>query len=205
MLCWLALTLVVLAVGRVLTGPLAGSVGVEENDLARWLAAHRTPGLDTVAEVGTFLGNTLFGVVALALLGAGVAWWRRSWRPLVLVVVVHAALFGDYLLATALDPRDRPPVKILDPGLVPDHSFPSGHTITATILVGCLLVVVRTWTRWPVAPFLALLLVPPLTMLSRMYQGAHHLSDVLTACAAAVTWLVLVDRAVARPVRDLTG
>ena len=28
--------------------------------------------------------------------------------------------------------RDRPPVRILDPGLVPDHSFPSGHVATAT-------------------------------------------------------------------------
>ena len=34
----------------------------------------------------------------------------------------------------ALITRDRPPVEILDPGLVPDHSFPSGHVATSVVV-----------------------------------------------------------------------
>ncbi len=72
------------------------------------------------------------------------------------------------------------------------HSFPSGHVGTATALWGLIIILVWTYAwsarRW-VAP---LLLVPPLVVLSRMYEGAHHLSDVLTSLAFASGWLTIV-------------
>jgi undecaprenyl-diphosphatase len=51
--------------------------------------------------------------------------------------------------------------------------------------------VVLVWTfarrgRWWVAP---LLLVPPLVAVARLYEGAHHLSDVLTSLLYASAWL----------------
>ena len=65
--------------------------------------------------------------------------WRRTWLPLAFVTVGYVGLLGVYLVATQLAPRDRPPVEILDKGLVPDHSFPSGHTMTSTAVVWTLL------------------------------------------------------------------
>ena len=128
----MALCLVVVGLGRLLTHPPAGSVGAWEDDLARWVAGQRTPALGAVAEVGTSLGNTVTGLVLLVLLATGFSLRQRSWSPAVLVAVVAAGIFGLYLVATQLDPGPRPPVRILDPGLVPDHSFPSGHVATAT-------------------------------------------------------------------------
>jgi membrane-associated phospholipid phosphatase len=189
-------------VGRLLTGPLARSVGASDDDLARWFADRRTPTLDVVAEVGTFLGDTVAGIAVLLLLGAGVARSRRSWLPLVAVTVAYVGLFGVYLLATTLDPRDRPPVEILDKGLVPDHSFPSGHTMTSTAVVWAVLLVLWGLTRVPRGVTLVLLLVPVLTMLARMYQGAHHLTDVLTALVFAVAWLACVTALLLRPRAD---
>ncbi len=149
---WVALCLVVVGLGRLLTHPPAGSVGAWEDDLARWVAGQRTPALGAVAEVGTFLGNTVTGLVLLVLLATGFSLRQRSWSPAVLVAVVAAGIFGLYLVATQLDPRPRPPVRILDPGLVPDHSFPSGHVATATAVVGCALVLTgwfaRSARRW---------------------------------------------------------
>jgi undecaprenyl-diphosphatase len=189
----------VVGVGRLLTGPLARSVGARENDLARWFAGQRTPTLDTVAEVGTFLGDTLAGIVALLLLGVGFSLWRRTWVPFAFVAVGYGGLMGVYLVATHLDPRDRPPVEILDKGLVPDHSFPSGHTMTSTAVVWTLLLLLWTFTRVSHPATLLLALVPVLTMAARMYQGAHHLTDVLTALLLALAWLSAVTLLLFRP------
>lgn len=188
---WLLLCAVVVGVGRLLTGPLAASVGRVDDDLARWFADQRTPTLDTVAAVGTFLGDTLAGIIVLLLLGVGFSLWRRTWLPLGFVTVGYVGLLGVYLVATHLDPRDRPPVEILDKGLVPDHSFPSGHTMTSTAVVWTVLLLLTTYTRAPRA-VLVLAVVPVITLTARMYQGAHHLSDVLTALVFAVGWLTVV-------------
>jgi undecaprenyl-diphosphatase len=196
---WLLLCAAVVGVGRLLIGPLAGSVGRVDDDLARWFADGRTPPLDTVAAVGTFLGDTLAGIVVLLLLGIGFSRWRRTWLPLVFVTVGYAGLMGVYLVATHLAPRDRPPVEILDKGLVPDHSFPSGHTMTATAVVWTVLLLVWTYTHWPRAATLPLVLVPVFTLVARLYQGAHHLTDVLTALAFAVVWLSAVTAALFLP------
>ena len=196
---WVVLCAAVVGIGRLLTGPLAGSVGVRDNELARWFADLRTPTLDTVAEVGTFLGDTLAGIVAMVLLGVGFSLWRRTWVPFAFVAVGYGGLLGLYLVVTQLVPRDRPPVEILDRGLVPDHSFPSGHTMTATALVWTLLLLLWTFTRVPRAVTLPLVLVPVFTLVARMYQGAHHLTDVLTALLFALVWLSAVTVLLFRP------
>ena len=55
-------------------------------------------------------------------------------------------------------------------------------------------IVVLTWTyarvaRWWVTP---LLLVPLVVAVARLYQGAHHLSDVLISLVFASAWLCTV-------------
>ena len=190
--CWLLLLAGLLSVGWLLTHPLSRPVGGPENDLSRWVEDHRTPLLDHVAAVGTLLGDTVLGIVLLLVLGAGFSWWRRSRLPLLLVTVVYVGLLAAYLATTHLVPRDRPPVEILDKGLVPDHSFPSGHTMTSTAVVGCLLRLLLTHAPQHVRWARLLVAVPVLTMLSRVYQGAHHVSDVLAGVVAAVVWLAVV-------------
>ena len=99
-----------------------------------------------------------------------------------------------YLAGTTLDPRDRPPVRILQAGLVPDHSFPSGHTGTATAIAGTLAVLLWAYTRVAVRLLVVLVVVPAYTMVSRLYVGAHHVSDVLTAFGYATVWLLVCAR-----------
>jgi membrane-associated phospholipid phosphatase len=195
----------VLAVGWLLVHPLASSIGAADNDVARWFAARRTTELTDVAEVGTFLGLTPVGEVSLAVIGVVVALVVRSWRPLVFVAVTYAGIGVVYFAATHLDERDRPPVKILDTGLVPNHSFPSGHVGTATAIVLCLALLLSAYGivrgRW----LWVLALVPLLVLLSRLYQGAHHLTDVLTALATAVVWGLACARQLLPRDRAKTG
>ena len=190
--CWLLLCAGLLSLGWLLTHPLSHPVGGPENDLSRWVEDHRTPLLDHAAAVGTLLGDTVLGIVTLLVLGAGFSWWRRSRLPLLLVTVVYVGLLAAYLATTHLVPRDRPPVEILDTGLVPDHSIPSGHTMTSTAVVGCLLLLLHTYAPQHLRWARLLVVVPVLTMLSRVYQGAHHVSDVLAGLVTAVVWLAVV-------------
>ena len=191
-LAWVLLCGAVLGVGWLLVHPLAASVGGVDDDLALWLAGHRTSALDGLAAVGQVPGNTISGQIVLLVIAVGFSWWQRSWVPAIFVVVVDAGQLGIYLAATQLVPRQRPPVRILDPGLVPDHSFPSGHVATSVAICGSL--VLLTWTyrrtaRWWTSP---LLLVPLCVATARLYQGAHHLSDVLTSLVFATLWLGVV-------------
>lgn len=190
---WIVICAVVVAVGWLITHPLQ-HVMAHENSVNRWFADQRTTGLTHVADVGTFLGQTIIGLIVLALLGIGFAVWKRTWWPLVFVAVLDAGIGLVYFAATHLDPRNRPPVHILQSGLVPNHSFPSGHTGTATAVAGALVALLWAYTRVARGVLMVLVVVPVLTMLSRLYEGAHHVSDVLTAFVTALVWLVVCAR-----------
>jgi membrane-associated phospholipid phosphatase len=187
---WVLLVAVVVAVGLALTGPLEGSVDPGDNRLERGFAADRTGPLTHVADVVTLLGETVTVLVLGAVLLVGTWFWRHQIRP---VAFVAAALLGEiaaYLVTVSLVSRDRPPVRILDPGLDPTHSYPSGHVAASVALYGALAVLIwrtgRSGWRWLCVPLVA---VPPLVGLARLYLGAHHLSDVITSLVFMSVWL----------------
>lgn len=189
---WAVLLGLVVGAGWLITHTGRAEVNGFDDPISRWFAESRNPPLGRVAEVGTFLGETVVGVTVVVLVGIGFALWRRSWLPLVFVALVEAGLGGFYAIATAADPRQRPPVRILDAGLVPDASFPSGHVATATAVALCALMLTLTYARGAARWVTPVLLVPLLTALARLYQGAHHLTDVLTSVAYAAVWVVAV-------------
>ena len=205
---WVAVTAAVVAWGWLLTNHLEGSIGAADDDLARWIADGRTAALTDAAEIGTFLGDTIVGAAVLGLAAVVFAIWRRSWLPVLFIALVEAGLGGIYWFGTHLDPRQRPPVKILDQGLVPDHSFPSGHTATSMAIFLGLAFLVWTYTRVPRGWAVLLVVVPLACASARLYQGAHHLSDVLTSVVYATVWIALAARLVLgrdRPAPGRTG
>jgi membrane-associated phospholipid phosphatase len=191
-LAWALILGAVVGVGWLITHPLQSSVDPWDNDISRWFADRRSGTLDGPADAGTLLGDTIPAMSLFAVVAVAFAAWRRSWRPLVFAGVLVAGMGGLYALATRLDPRDRPPVEILDPGLAPDASFPSGHVGTATaVYVG---IVLLTWVYAPAARrwVWVLLALPFVVLLARLYQGAHHLTDVLTSLTYASVWLAVL-------------
>ncbi len=189
---WALIAAAVVGVGWLLTHPLEGSVGHTDNDIARWFADQRTSSLSSLADIGTLLGETIVELVVAPIVAIAVSIWKRSWLPGLFVVLVTGGIGGFYYLGTTFDPRDRPPVKILDPGLVPTHSFPSGHVGTSVALYGSIVVLAWLYVRalrWWVTP---LAIFPLLVLVARLYQGAHHLSDVLTSLVYGSVWLAVV-------------
>lgn len=201
LVAWAAVLAVVLGLGWLITGPLEPAVDPWDDGVVRWFADQRTADLNGLADAGTLLGETVVGVAVAVLAALVLSLWSRSSIPAVFFALVLAGVGGCYGIATVLISRDRPPVRILDPGLVPDDSFPSGHLGTAVavyggiaLLLGWLAPRIRPW------PWL-LLLVPVVVALARLYQGAHHPTDELASVFYAGAWLAVVRSVVLGPDR----
>jgi undecaprenyl-diphosphatase len=193
---------VLLGVGWLIT-QVAPGTPAEGGDLGvvRWLAAHRTAGLDVVSAWAADLGATI-PVLVLGLVAATLALAAlRRWWPVVLLAVGLVGELALFLTTAVTIDRPRPPVSHLDASLPPTSSFPSGHTGAAICLYGgvALIIFVSTRSRWR---WLAVAVASALVIaiaLARLYRGAHFLTDVLGSVLFAVPWLLLVARVVRPP------
>ena len=105
--------------------------------------------------------------------------------------VFGGMLLNKFLKLAFYRPRPRFDDPILS---LTGYSFPSGHTMAATVLYGVLAVLLVTKIkrkRSRVLVALAASLLIALVGFSRMYLGAHYLSDVLGAIAEGLAWMSL--------------
>jgi membrane-associated phospholipid phosphatase len=168
--------------------------------LATWLHVHArgSAPLRDFLLVVTHLHSTP-GALALTALAA--CWlYRRGARHWMLAILVTVP--GGMLLNVAMKhtfERARPhfdePILTLS-----TYSFPSGHSVAATLLYGvlaCYLVRhARTWRARAGFVVLACAMVA-LVAGSRLFLGAHYLSDVLAGIAEGCAWLAICITATA--------
>ncbi|MER5726930.1 diacylglycerol kinase family protein [Streptomyces sp. NPDC002138] len=185
-----------MAIGRLVTGPLAGYWPLSAEDgVNRFLATHRdaalnglTQWLSLLANTQVITGFTLVCVLALLLTPPAPRWAEAGF--LAASVAVQSAMF---LLITLVVERPRPDVPHLDLA-PPTSSFPSGHVGASMALYGGLavltLVRIRGAWRRPVAGLL--LLVPLAVATSRLYRGMHHPTDVLGGLFNGAVTLVVI-------------
>lgn len=176
------------------SGPLAGQVALflPLNDLGR-------AGFDSFWSVVTLLGDTVIVFVALSPL--------ILFKPQAMMGVIAAVPFGGLFSVLAKRVLDLPrPAGVLDSAqfhligpLLANHSFPSGHTLSAfaaaaAVLATCLPAknALRSWGLVVLAITLA-----SLVGFSRIAVGAHWPLDVLGGACAG--WLAgLTGAAMAR-------
>ncbi len=162
-----------------------------KQDLAAtlWLQRHHGAVMDRLAKAFTWLGNSL--TLILLALGTFLVCWR-----------IEETKFGFFMLLSLLSlpintllkhmfDRERPgqdQVKVL-PGPRWGFSYPSGHAMGSTALYAFLgfifwLNVPNPITRYSLVG--VFFLVPILVSLSRVYLGAHWLSDVVGGMAGGM-------------------
>jgi membrane-associated phospholipid phosphatase len=196
---WAALSVVTTGLGLAVVEWWEGSDLAEADaDINRWWAARRAPWLDELAELGSAFSDTrTIVVVGLALIPLFL-WWFGRWHEVALIVGVMVLETTVYLVPSRLVGRERPPVDQVA-GPTNDHSFPSGHVAAAIVFYGALAVIV-TWhatqpwahTTWKVIAFV----VPTWVAWSRVYIGAHHVTDFAGSLVIGVGVLVVVTASI---------
>ena len=160
--------------------------------VANFMATHQGAAIrsfmQNVSRFGDWPEHFLLGLIL-----AGVAWWRRNkkWTRIFLAMLIALAIAGLAGRAIKLTTgRARPSVKSEQMWNGPSwsskyHSFPSGHVDASTGFFGVLLLARRRIG-------LACLSIPLLIGLSRLYLGAHYLSDVVCAAVLGILSAILV-------------
>lgn len=165
-----------------------------EDGVNRGLADLRTPTMNTVSHIGSYLAETITCIALLIVMVLVLRFWLGRWRE---SWALFAAIVGEllvFLIVTALVNRPRPAVPHLD-AAPPTSSFPSGHTGAAVAFYGCLAIIVLRqlrpqWLSRTVAT--VLLVVPVIVGAARLYRGMHHPTDVLFGAVGGGLWLALV-------------
>lgn len=130
-----------------------------------------------VSRFGDWLEHFVLGLVL-----ASLAWWRgnKRWTRIFLSMLMACAIAGAAARVIKITTgRARPSVKTEETWNGPRlsdkfHAFPSGHTAASTAFFGVLF-----FASWRIG--LACLPIPLLIAASRIYVGAHYLSDVVFA------------------------
>jgi membrane-associated phospholipid phosphatase len=169
-----------------------------EDAVNRELAGDRTADLNTASLVFSAIGNTPLIIAVTAVVALVLRLTLHRWRePLFLIgaVSIQALVF---LLTTLLIDRQRPDVQRLDAS-PPTSSFPSGHTSAAVALycgIALILASQARATRFKVAWWSLLVLVPIGVAVARLYRGMHHPSDVTASFFNAAVCIVIMARAI---------
>lgn len=168
-----------------------------DQGIAEWIVDHRSSALTPLAWALTTVGSEV-SVGALALILLAWCWTRGRRQDAVLVALAMggaAALTFGLKLAVH---RPRPGADLRIPGGAVDHawSFPSGHTLTTTVLMT--LVVLVLGPALAGARRLALALACALLALavgaSRLYLGYHWASDVVAGLLIGLGWTLTSAR-----------
>ena len=97
-----------------------------DQPLLDWMVGHRSPGLDGVVSFFTDIGGTTVLPILVTLVVAGLAWWWRSWTPIVLMAVAAAGSIAMTEAGKDLAGRARPPQALAVPPYETSPSFPTG-------------------------------------------------------------------------------
>jgi len=173
---------------------------VAHDELARvdprfesFVVAHRVAWATGLMKSVTWLGSTVVLIPVVLIVGGYFVLRRRDWKPL---GKLGAALLGAVLLYDIVKPlvgRARPPARFDLGYTFSGYAFPSGHATESLAVWGMLALLTAGMMRGHrYVPFVVATLVVALVGASRIYLGAHWLSDVLGGFALGGLWLALL-------------
>jgi len=181
-------------VGIVIVAVIITAAFYLDDAVRDFIGRHQTPGMRNfmrnVSRFGDWPEHFALGLVL-----AGVAWWRgnKKWTRIFVSMLIALSIAGLAGRAIKISTgRARPSVKAEQTWNGPRlsskfHAFPSGHVVASTAFFAVLV-----FANWRIG--LGCLAIPILIGFSRIYGGAHYLSDVVCAAALGILCALLVLR-----------
>ena len=165
-----------------------------DREFAELLHERATPALTHLFEAISSLGSS-HALAVVALIAVAVLVSRRQLLDALLVVV--ALVGAEVINAAVKDGFERERPVFADPiaRRASGFSFPSAHAGASMALYGALAFLLsrdRTSTRTRVGCFVGAALLVGAIGFSRLYLGAHYLSDVLAGFTLGLGWATLV-------------
>ncbi|WP_082591307.1 phosphatase PAP2 family protein [Duganella sp. Root198D2] len=196
----LALLIVASAVFHAIAGAAVGPgarLAAFDISVSQWLHARATEPWTTLMLAVSHL-HSVAGIAFLTLLFAWHLWRRQAhyWLLAVLLSVPPGMVLNVLLKHSYQRVRPSFEAPLLT---LPTYSFPSGHTLAATVFYGALACYLWTHARsgaQRAALAVGALLMIALVAFSRVYLGVHYLTDVLAAVAEGLGWLAICVTAV---------
>lgn len=158
-----------------------------------------SPGLDAVMHLLTTMGSSLVVIPLFVVFVIALLLKRRYGVALFLFVASGGALVIDATMKLIFQ---RPRPKLDYAAVLPDYSFPSGHSMNAVVVYVTLALIL--WSVFGrrigiTATVIAAVLAIGIGV-SRIYLGYHYFTDVLGGFLAGIIWLLVVGAAFrARP------
>ena len=167
----------------------SGSTQAFDDAVLRWIADHRSPGLEPIMLEITFLGTGTV-VTAIVAVAALFLWLtRHKFSAALLLIATVGGIALNNLLKVGFA---RPRPQVFEWG---SHaltwSFPSGHAMSAAVVYGTVAYLAarlqkKGWHR-AITLFVALVLIV-LIAATRLYLGVHYPSDVLAGIIIGLAW-----------------
>jgi undecaprenyl-diphosphatase len=141
-------------------------------------------------ELFTHLGS-LWGLLPVCAAATVLLARRRAWADITLLL---ASLAGAALLnLVAKEAIARPRPVFHDPSVaLTTFSFPSGHTMGTTAVYAALAIIVARRTRYAPLVVAGSAVMIVLVAASRVYLGAHYVSDVVGGVLLGLAWVLFV-------------
>jgi undecaprenyl-diphosphatase len=155
----------------------------------------RSPELDAAVTGFTNIGGGIGMPILASILSAWLTFLGRTWRPVILVggaaaFSISATTFGKKLVG-----RTRPDHADAVPPFESSPSFPSGHTLNTTVVIGVVIYLACLQVRRTIAR-VAVITAGTLFILamglSRVFLGHHWLTDVIAGWLLGLAWVCIV-------------
>jgi len=156
---------------------------------------YRNPGLDAVVTAFTNIGGGIGMPILASILVAWLTYVSRSWRPLILVGGAAAVSITATTVSKTLMGRVRPDHIDAVPPFEFSPSFPSGHTLNTTVVIGVVvyLMCLQTQKNLVRASVITVGVLFIIAMgLSRVFLGHHWMTDVMAAWLLGFAWVGIV-------------
>ncbi len=151
----------------------------------------QSPAFNALMNGLTAMGSTLIVLPIFVAVGGALLVTRRYGALLFLAVALGGSLVIDFVMKLIFE---RPRPKLDYAAVLPDYSFPSGHSMNGVVFYVAIALI--AWSVFGrriglIATVAAAVLALGIGV-SRIYLGYHYLTDVVGGWLAGIVWLLLV-------------